>query len=130
MYRTAIITGCILGALGVIFGAFGAHALKQVLDADQLQVFETGVRYQMYHAFAMVACGIVYQAHPDKKIRLASHFFLTGIILFSGSLYAMTLLKAKGAVGLGGFGILTPVGGIFFILAWIMLVLGILSKKS
>jgi len=101
-----------------------------VLEADQLQVFETGVRYQMYHAFALLAAGILYSSFPVKQVKLASTFFLIGILLFSGSLYAMTLLKINGQVGLGGLGILTPIGGLFFIAGWLMLLLGIYKKQK
>jgi uncharacterized membrane protein YgdD (TMEM256/DUF423 family) len=128
MYKTAIGFGAAFAGLGVILGAFGAHALKQVLAADQLQIFETGVRYQMYHAFALLVAGVLFSSFPFAQVKLASLFFIIGIVLFSGSLYAMTLLKANGQVGLGGIGIITPIGGLFFVLAWLMLVLAVLKK--
>lgn len=128
MYKTALSFGAVFAGLGVILGAFGAHALKQVLAADQLQIFETGVRYQMYHAFALLIAGILFSSFPFAQVKLASLFFIIGIVLFSGSLYAMTLLKANGQVGLGGIGIITPIGGLFFILGWLMLVLAVLKK--
>jgi len=128
MYKTALGFGAVFAGLGVILGAFGAHALKQVLAADQLQIFETGVRYQMYHAFALLVAGILFSSFPFAQVKLASLFFIIGIVLFSGSLYAMTLLKANGQVGLGGIGIITPIGGLFFILGWLMLVLAVLKK--
>jgi uncharacterized membrane protein YgdD (TMEM256/DUF423 family) len=130
MYRTALILGIILAALGVVLGAFGAHGLKQVIDTTQLQVFETGVRYQMYHSFALIVTGILFSFYPNKTIKGAASFFTSGIFLFSGSLYAMVLLSIKGAVGLGGLGILTPIGGLFFILGWVFLLLGILKEKN
>lgn len=129
MYKPALIFGTTLAALGVILGAFGAHALKQVLAADQLQIFETGVRYQMYHSFALLAAGLLYSSFSFKQIKLATAFFLIGILLFSGSLYAMTLLKMNGQVGLGGVGIITPIGGLFFILGWLMLLVAVLKKS-
>lgn len=129
MYRSALSLGIVFAALGIILGAFGAHALKQVLAVDQLQIFETGVRYQMYHSFGLLAAGILYASFPHKQVKLASAFFLIGILLFSGSLYAMTMLKISGQVGLGGLGILTPIGGLFFILGWLMLLVAILKKK-
>ncbi|HTM67205.1 MAG TPA: DUF423 domain-containing protein [Flavipsychrobacter sp.] len=129
MYKTALSFGGAFAGLGVILGAFGAHALKQVLTADQIQIFETGVRYQMYHAFALLVAGILFSSFPFPQIKLASLFFIIGIVLFSGSLYAMTLLKANGQVGLGGIGIVTPIGGLFFILGWLMLVLAVLKKS-
>ena len=129
MYRTALVLGIVFAGLGIVIGAFGAHALKPLLSESQLQVFETGVRYQMYHSFALLAAGILYSAFPARPIKLASTFFLIGILLFSGSLYAMTLLNINGQVGLGGLGILTPIGGLFFILGWLMLLWAVFKKK-
>jgi len=128
MYKPALIAGALFAALAVIFGAFGAHALKAILPTDQLMVFETGVRYQFYHSFALLITGILYASFPFKPVRLASSFFITGIVLFSGSLYAMTLLSTSGT-SLGPIGIVTPIGGLFFIAGWILLFLGIIKKK-
>ncbi|XZF15350.1 DUF423 domain-containing protein [Chitinophagaceae bacterium MMS25-I14] len=128
MYKRALVSGSFLLALAVIFGAFAAHALKQILPADQLQVFETGVRYHFYHGFALLFSGIIYSAFPDKNIIRAASCFLVGIILFSGSLYTMALLSAKG-ISLGPIGIVTPIGGVFFIAGWLLLTLGIMKKN-
>lgn len=130
MYRLALIVGVILAALSVVLGAFGAHALKEILQPDQLQTFETGVRYQMYHSFALLLTGMLYQPFPYKQTRLAAAFFFNGILLFSGSLYAITLLKAQGVIGLTGVGILTPIGGVFFIIGWLMLLIAMLKKSN
>jgi len=129
MYKSSLIAGSIFACLAVILGAFGAHALKAVLEPDQLMIFETGVRYQFYHSFALIFTGIIYSSFPFRQLRSAHLFFLLGIILFSGSLYAMTALKVNGQAGLGGIGIITPIGGLLFILGWIMLIWGILKKK-
>jgi uncharacterized membrane protein YgdD (TMEM256/DUF423 family) len=129
MYKQAITAGSLFAALAVILGAFGAHALKAKLPPDQLQVFETGVRYQMYHSFALLVTGIVYASFPFKQLRLATTFFIIGILLFSGSLYTMALLSIQG-VGIGPVGILTPIGGLFFILGWLFLMLGTLKKQQ
>jgi uncharacterized membrane protein YgdD (TMEM256/DUF423 family) len=128
MYKRALVSGASFAALAVILGAFGAHSLKKVLAVDQLPVFETGVRYQMYHCFALLLTGILYMQYPVKQLKLATTFFIIGIALFSGSLYAMTLLSIN-SVGIGPLGILTPIGGLFFILGWIFLVLGIVKEK-
>lgn len=130
MNRLAFISGSVLAALGVVLGAFGAHALKEILQPEQLQTFETGVRYQMYHSFALLISGILYQTFPHMQTKLAATFFLIGILLFSGSLYALILLKAQGVVGLTGVGILTPIGGLFFILGWLMLLIAVLKKSN
>ena len=115
--------------LAVILGAFGAHALKAKLSVDMLQVFETGVRYQFYHSFALLVTGILFGSFPFRGIKLASTFFIIGILLFSGSLYAMAFLSIN-TVGIGPLGILTPIGGLFFILGWILLFLGIIRKQA
>lgn len=131
MNKTALLSGILFAALSVILGAFGAHALKQALEAaNQQAVFETAVRYQMYHSFALIATGILSRFFLSKQLNLATWFFIIGILLFSGSLYAMVILKIEGQVGLGGLGILTPIGGVFFILGWLMLLLSVLKKEA
>lgn len=128
MYRTAIVLGSITAMLGVIFGAFGAHSLKEVVDAAQLGIFEKGVTYQFYHSFALLVTGIIYQSFPGKALRLATVFFGLGILLFSGSLYLMVGLTASGS-SIGAAGIITPIGGLCFIIGWIMLLAGVFVKK-
>ena len=128
MYKPALTAGCIFGALAVILGAFGAHALKAILPPDQILVFETGVRYEFYHAFALIAAGIIYRSFPFKPIRSATTFFIIGIALFCGSLYAMTLLSTTGK-SLGPIGVITPIGGLCFIIGWVLLALGIMKKN-
>lgn len=129
MYKIALIAGVIFAALGVVLGAFGAHALKPLLSPEGAQTFETAVRYQMYHAFALIATGVLFGNYPFKVLKTASTLFIIGILLFSGSLYAMTALKLSGQAGLSGFGILTPIGGVFLIAGWVLLIVGILKKK-
>jgi len=128
MYKPALTAGALFAALAVILGAFGAHALKAKLPVEQLAVFETGVRYHFYHSFALLITGILFSSFPFKGIRLATTFFIAGIILFSGSLYAMTLMSMSGA-SLGPLGILTPIGGLFFILGWILLLTSVVKKN-
>ena len=129
MYRPALTAGALFAMLSVILGAFGAHALKAKLSVDMLQVFETGVRYEFYHSFALLITGILFASFPYKQVRLAATFFIIGIALFSGSLYAMAFLSISGA-SIGPAGIITPIGGLFFILGWILLFLGIINKKA
>jgi Uncharacterized small membrane protein len=128
MYKPALISGSVLAALAVVIGAFGAHALKEKLGPELLPVFETGVKYQFYHSFALLATGLAFMAYPHKQLKMATLFFVIGIVLFSGSLYVLALMKANNQVGLKGFGILTPIGGLFFILGWLMLLLGVAKK--
>ena len=129
MYKPALISGALFAAMGVILGAFGAHMLKRYLDAPSLATFETGVRYQMYHAFALLIVGLVHAAYPTAGVRTANLLFTIGIVLFSGSLYALSFRSASGSVGIGGLGILTPIGGLFFIAGWLSLVWGILQAR-
>lgn len=129
MYKPAMIGGALFAAIAVILGAFGAHALKEILEPHELVTFETGVKYQMYHAFALLVTGMIYKNMPAKTFSFAATCFIIGILLFSGSLYLLTFLKANDMVGLGGFGLLTPIGGVFFIAGWIVLCVGLLQKK-
>ena len=128
MYRRFLKIGAISGALAVIIGAFGAHSLKPLLSQETLNTFETGVRYQFYHTFALLITAILYRRSPVKSIEWAGIFFISGIALFSGSLYLLTILDLAGAVGLSGIGAITPLGGACFIAGWISLFLGI--RKS
>lgn len=129
MHRGFLLTAVILGALSVGLGAFGAHGLKQLVPPETVASFDTGVRYQFYHVFALIATAILYEKFPGKMLRWAGNCFLTGILLFSGSLYLLTFLKATDTVGLKGIGIITPIGGVFFIVAWLMLFFAILKNK-
>ncbi len=127
MHKLYLTLGSIIAGLGVILGAFGAHKLKEIAP-DSVPTFQTGVQYQMYHAFALLMVGILFEKFPFKAMNWAGLCFFIGILLFSGSLYALSLLKATGKVGLGGVGIITPVGGLFFIAGWIGFVMALLKK--
>ena len=107
--------GALFAGLGVAAGAFGAHALKPVLDATMLAVFETAVRYQMYHALAL--CLVAWIGEGDAKVRVAAvgWLFVIGIVLFSGSLYLLSLS------GIRWVGALTPLGGAALITGWALL---------
>jgi uncharacterized membrane protein YgdD (TMEM256/DUF423 family) len=129
MHKRFLLTGAAFAALAVILGAFGAHSLKQIVSPETVNTFQTGVQYQMYHAFALLATGIIAAQYSGKLIRWAGTCFITGIILFSGSLYVLTLLKATDSVGLNGIGIITPFGGLFFIAGWVLLFAGMLKKS-
>lgn len=118
MDRVFFLLGTLFGALGVALGAFGAHALKERLSADLLATFETGVRYQMYHALALVAVVVALGRWPDSSLAVtAGWLFVAGIILFSGSLYGLALLDVR------ILGAVTPLGGVAFIAGWLCLLL-------
>jgi uncharacterized membrane protein YgdD (TMEM256/DUF423 family) len=103
--------GAVLALLAVAFGAFGAHALREVVTPERLQTFETGVRYQMYHALTL----LIMSALPLKNYR-AAWFLFVGTLIFSGSLYILVLS------GVGVFGAITPIGGVLQIVGWALLV--------
>lgn len=114
----------ILGLVAVILGAFGAHSLKDKIGADALITFETGVRYQMYHVIVLLIVNCYHEFTYKTKRQISSLFFL-GILLFSGSLYAIS------AIGVDPKSIwfVTPIGGLFFILGWLKLALSFYNKK-
>ncbi len=116
MDRVFFGVGAVLGAVGVGAGAFGAHALRTRLAPEMLAVFETGVRYHLMHALALLAVGWAAARWPGPAVTAAGWLFVAGILLFSGSLYALAL------TGVRTLGLVTPVGGVAFILGWIALV--------
>lgn len=107
-----LLIAAINGFLAVAAGAFGAHGLQGRLDAHSLEVFETGARYQMYHALAIGLAAIAMRGAAAGAAHAAAAFFLVGIFLFSGSLYILAL------TGIRGFGIVTPFGGLAFLVGW------------
>lgn len=117
MDRLFLTIGALLGGLGVAAGAFGAHALKARVEARLLEVFETAVRYQMYHALALFAVAWVISRAPSSFASAAGWLFVAGIAVFSGSLYLMTF------TGIRWLGAITPIGGVCFIAGWICLAL-------
>jgi uncharacterized membrane protein YgdD (TMEM256/DUF423 family) len=130
MHRGFLMTGFLFGATAVILGAFGAHALRQIVQPEAASVFETGIRYQFYHTFALIVTAILYEKFPGKRILFAGYFFIVGMVLFCSSLYMLTFLKATGYVGMKSIGLVTPFGGLFFIVGWISLFFGILKDSS
>jgi uncharacterized membrane protein YgdD (TMEM256/DUF423 family) len=116
--RLWIVLGAINAFLSVAAGAFGAHALKARLSPDLLTIFETGARYHMYHALGLIAVGLVAQARPSPLLPASGWAMLAGIVLFSGSLYALALS------GVRALGAITPLGGLGFLVGWVLLALG------
>jgi uncharacterized membrane protein YgdD (TMEM256/DUF423 family) len=121
--RFAAISGVIVVALG----AFGAHSLKAVLSPEQLQTFETGVRYQFYHTLALLFVGLLMNTYPSKTLNMAGGSFLAGIICFSGSLYLLATRSLLGIENLTLLGPVTPIGGLLFIIGWVFVILA--TKK-
>jgi len=122
MDRFFFIAGSIFGFFGVALGAFAAHGLKAYVDANLLVTFETGVRYQMYHSFALLAVALANTKWPGKGLILSGWMFITGIILFSGSLYVLCLS------GVRSLGMITPLGGVAFLAGWLCMAWSVWKK--
>ena len=128
MNKTFIITAALFGALSVVLGAFGAHALKSKISVDALEIFETSVRYQFYHVFVLLAVGILMQYFPNNFITWSGRFFIAGIILFCGSLYLLTYFKAVDNQQMNWLGAVTPFGGLCFIAGWILIAVAVFKQ--
>lgn len=122
--RIWLILAALNGFLAVAAGAFAAHALQSRLDAHSLQIFETGARYQMYHALALGLAAFAMRGTAAIPAQVAAGFFLAGIVLFSGSLYALSLS------GLRAFGFVTPIGGVALLLGWAALACAALRSAA
>lgn len=122
---------CFFGALAVILGAFGAHKLEDLTtDEKILHAFNTGVQYQVYHALALIGVYIVSEKILNRWIRWAANCFIAGIVLFSGSLYLLTLLKIQNSSLVKFIGPLTPLGGLLLIAGWIFFLVAAIKKDK
>ncbi len=129
MHRSFLVAAAILGGLAVALGAFGAHALEKLTtDEKIIHGFQTGTQYQMYHALALMAVAIIYEKIPNKSIQWAGTCFIIGTILFSGSLYLLSFLKIETSTAVKWVGPITPFGGVFFILGWLLLLNGVITR--
>jgi uncharacterized membrane protein YgdD (TMEM256/DUF423 family) len=116
-----ILLGCGLMALAVVLGAFGAHGLKSKLSADKLKAYETGVQYHIAHAMGLILVGLLVNQYPAAGMIVTGGWFLiAGIVLFSGSLYVLSVAKAR------FLGPVTPLGGLSFIIGWVLVGIGVL----
>ena len=122
MERLFFGVGCVSASIAVILGAFGAHALRNRIVPDMLGVFEVGVRYQMYHALALLAVGLAIGRWPAPAITMAGWLFIAGTLVFSGSLYILALTGAR------WLGAVTPLGGVAFIAGWLALAWGVATR--
>jgi uncharacterized membrane protein YgdD (TMEM256/DUF423 family) len=113
--RAFLVLGSLSGFLAVLFGAFGAHALKSRIGVELLATFETGVRYQMYHALALLAVALVHTRRPAAAVTAAGWLFIAGTVIFCGSLYLLALTGAH------SWGAITPMGGLAFLAGWLCL---------
>jgi uncharacterized membrane protein YgdD (TMEM256/DUF423 family) len=128
MDKKIISTGAIFGMLAIILGAFGAHALKKVLSIEELTTFETGVKYQMYHALFLVLIGTINELSQKAK-KTIYYLVVFGVIFFSGSIYLLATNNLT-SFDFKVIGFITPVGGLLLILAWGALFVNFLNKKS
>lgn len=125
MKNKFILIGSLLAFIGVAAGAFGAHGLKTRLTEDLLQIYDTAVRYQMYHAFAILFVAMLFSDRPIRILKISGWMFFAGILLFSGSLYLLSL------TGVRWFGAITPFGGLAFLGGWLcLLIYGAQAEKS
>ena len=123
MKNVFLIAGALSGAIAVMLGAFAAHGLRSSLSVENFQVFHTGVEYQFYHSLALLFTGIIMEKVQNKLILLAGYAFITGIILFSGSLYLLSTVNSLHWMGLA-----TPLGGLCFICGWIFLAISLFKS--
>lgn len=128
MERKIISTAAILGMIAIVLGAFGAHALKKVLSLEQLNTFETGVKYQMYHALFLLFIGNS-QLVSEKAKKTILNLVVVGVILFSGSIYLLATNDLT-SFDFRTIGFLTPIGGLLLIIAWFWLFIDFMKKKS
>ena len=125
MAKIFLILGSSLAGLAVAIGAFGAHALKSVLEVNnRLETFETGVKFQFYHAIALIVLGLLMQKFVHRMFTWAGYGFIAGTILFSGSLYILSLS------GITKWGAVTPLGGLAFLIGWLLMIVGIVKSVN
>lgn len=124
MNNRYITTASYLGAITVALGAFGAHALKEKIAPDTMEIYKTAVLYQFIHVLALLGAGMLYRFSPAKAFAWACNLFITGIILFSGSLYLLVYVLNSGNDSLKWLGAITPVGGVCFIAGWLCVAAG------
>lgn len=123
MTKNFIRLASMMALLAVVLGAFGAHGLKELLEAKRLSIFETGIRYHFYHSFALFITAGVASIYPNARSKAAGWCFFIGILLFSGSLYLLACRDILNIAHWTWLGPLTPIGGLFFIIGWALLFL-------
>ena len=129
MNKSFLSIAALLGALSVALGAFAAHKLREMVSPEDVATFETGVRYQFYHVFALLTVALLTEKFSNKWMIRAGNCFIAGIILFSGSLYVMTAMKAAETGNLKYAGIVTPIGGLI-LYRWLALPLARRHQKT
>tara|TARA_Y100000815_G_scaffold274344_1_gene308127 strand:+ start:1281 stop:1670 length:390 start_codon:yes stop_codon:yes gene_type:complete len=127
MNKKLLITGSIFGILGIILGAFAAHGLQKLVDAEAIKTFETGVRYQIYHAFFLLILGATNFLNSKSK-KIVFWLTILGVIFFSGSIYGLVTNELS-SFDFKTIAMITPIGGLLLILAWVVMLIGIMRNK-
>lgn len=127
MNRTILITAAILGIIAIALGAFGAHGLKELISTQSQQTFETGVRYQMYHALLLLFVGATTFLSAKTK-KFVYILVVVGVVFFSGSIYGLSTMQITN-INFKAIGFITPIGGLMLIIAWIMMMVSFLKLK-
>ncbi|GGD21944.1 DUF423 domain-containing protein [Hyunsoonleella pacifica] len=125
MNKVILITGAVIGVLAIILGAFGAHGLKAYLSTENLQTFETGVRYQMYHALFLLFIGGTSLVKSGYK-NIIFYLVIIGVVLFSGSIYGLAT-NTMSSFNFKSIGFVTPIGGLFLIASWVVLIVNFIK---
>lgn len=128
--KKLVIIGSLMAALAVVIGAFGAHALKPVMTILQQQTYETGVKYHIIHSIGIIIIAILYHLLSIKTLKYAAYFMFAGIILFSFSLYLLALKQVLGISNWTFLGPITPIGGMLFIIAWLLTAWSVTKSKN
>ena len=128
MNKKILVLGAILGGLGVVLGAFGAHGLKDLISNESIRVFETGVRYQMYHALLLVLIGSTEIIDKKTKSQLF-YLLLLGVLLFSGSIFGLATNSIT-SLDFSRIGFVTPIGGLLLISSWLLLLIKFLKNRG
>ena len=123
MIKIVLLTGVFFSMLSVVLGAFAAHGIKSKISTDMMAVFQTGVQYQFYHALALILIGLLMKQMPSSLLICSAGFIAVGIVFFSGSLYMLALTGNK------VFGPITPLGGLFFIIGWVLMFVSIVKSE-
>ncbi len=127
MNKRILVAGTILGILGIVLGAFGAHGLEKLVNADAVNTFETGVRYQIYHAFFLLILGGTSFVNLNTK-KIVFYLVIVGVLFFSGSIYGLATNELS-SFDFKTIAMITPIGGLLLILSWVMVLIGIIRNK-
>lgn len=127
MNKTLLVTGAVLGIVGIILGAFAAHGLEKLVDANAIKSFETGVRYQIYHAFLLILLGSTSFVSLKMK-KSIFYLVLFGVIFFSGSIYGLAT-NSLSSFNFTTIALITPIGGLLLIIGWVLMLIGIIRNK-